>query len=95
MKYAVNEEGISALRKMCSALQEAIEAFPALISRVKSVSDSNNDTLGPHRASLDAAVEEIGHNIKQVSEPANNIIEKLEDVAKGYEGVIQTDRFKR
>ena len=94
MKYKVDEEGVKALQTMANAIEEAIEEIKGLTSNVQTASDGYNDTLGPHKASLDSALEEITESIKQASEPANNVSEKLNDVADAYEEIIGNDRFK-
>lgn len=93
MKYAVNEEGVEAMNTMADAITEAIEEIQSLTSNVQSVADSNSETLGPHKGSLDSALEEINDNLRQASEPANSIAETLKDVASSYEEIIGNDRI--
>lgn len=93
MKYAVNEEGVEAMNTMADAITEAIEEIQSLTSNVQSVADSNIDTLGPHKGSLDAALEEINESLRQASEPANSISETLKEVADAYEEIIGNDRI--
>ena len=56
--------------------------------------DEYEDTLGPHKASLDEALAEITESIKQAADPANSVAEKLTEVAEAYEEVIGNDRIK-
>jgi len=49
--------------------------------------------LDPHKASLDAALEEIADNVKQASDPANSVSDKLNEVADAYEEIIGNDRI--
>ena len=67
-KYAVNEEGVEALNTMADGITEAIVEVRSLASNVQSVADSNADTLGPHKGSLDTALEEINESLQQASE---------------------------
>lgn len=94
MKYAVNEEGIQAMKTMASAITEAIEEVQTLTTNVQSAADEHNDTLGPHKASLDSAIEDINESLKQASEPANSAAEKLTEVAEAYQEIIGNDRIK-
>lgn len=94
MKYAVNQEGTAAMKKMASAITEAIEALGKLSSEVKSAADSHQDSLGPHKSSLDNALSEIDESVRQASEPAEGVAEKLLDVAEAYEDIIGNDRFQ-
>ncbi len=94
MKYAVNDEGVEAMHNMASAITEAIEEVQTLTSGIQSAADEHNDTLGPHKASLDSALEEINESLKQASEPASSVAEKLNEVADAYQEVIGNDRIK-
>ena len=93
MKYAANEQGVQALRTMAQAVIEAVDALQSLTMGLQSVADSMPD-LGPHKASLDAALADISESLKQAVEPAKSIAEKLEDVAEGYEDVMANDQLK-
>lgn len=93
MKYAVNEEGVQAMQTMANAVTEAVEEVRTLTTNVQSSADEYNDTLGPHKASLDSALEEINSSINQASEPANSVAEKLNEVAEAYQEIIGNDRI--
>lgn len=94
MKYAVNEEGVQAMHTMSNAITEAIEEVQTLTSGMQTAADEHNDTLGPHKASLDSALEDINESLKQASEPANSVAEKLNEVADAYQEIIGNDRIK-
>lgn len=94
MKYAVNEQGIQAMNKMASAVTESVEALQGLTSNVRSTADGYQDTLGPHKESLETALSEIEQDLRQASEPANSIAETLKEVAEAYEEIIGNDRIK-
>lgn len=91
-KYAVNEEGVEAMNTMANAITEAIEKARSLATNVQSVANSNADTLGPHKGSLDTALEEINESLRQASEPASCISEILKEVAEAYEEILGNDR---
>lgn len=93
MKYAVNEEGVRAMNTMANAITEAIDEVQSLTANMQSVADEYNDTLGPHKASLDSAFEDINESIRQASQPANSVAEKLAEVAEAYQEIIGNDRI--
>ncbi len=94
MKYAVNEEGVQAMKKMSDEIRNAIETMNTLVSSVKQTADGNQNTLGPHKASLDDALADIKESLKKASEPAEGVAEKLDEVAEAYTEVIGNDVFK-
>ena len=93
MKYAVSEEGINAMQSAASAISEAVEEMMSLVQGVQTASDEYADTIGPHKASLDSALEDISSNIQSATEPANNVSEKLNDVADAYSEIVGNDPF--
>lgn len=94
MKYAVNEEGVSAMHTMSQKVQEAIEAIEQLNQSVKSTADGHANVLGPHKSSLDDAIDSVNESVKTGTEPAAEVAEALDDVADGYEAVISNDRIR-
>ena len=93
MKYAVNEQGVQAMRSVATAITEAIEQIESENSSIKSTAEGYSDTIGPHKDSLDDALDQIASSIKQASDPANSVSEKLNEVADGYEEVIGNDKI--
>ena len=93
-KYAPNEPGITALKSMAVAIAESNEQIQMLTSNIQSTADEYNDTLGPHKASLDGALENINESLKQASDPANNVAEILNEVAEAYQEIVDNDRIK-
>lgn len=94
MKYAVNEEGVQAMNTMASAITEATEELQSLTSRIRATADGYEGTLGPHKASLDSALSDIEQSLKQAAEPAENVADKLMDVAEAYEEIIANDKIR-
>ena len=93
MKYAVSEEGVNAMQSAANAISEAVEEMMSLVQGVQGASDEYADTIGPHKASLDSALEELSSNIQSASEPANNVVDTLNDVADAYSEIIGNDPF--
>lgn len=94
MKYAVNEEGVNAMNTMASAITESVEELVEHTATVQSAADEYENTLGPHKSSLDEALAEITESIKQAADPVNSVAETLTEVAEGYEEIIENDRIK-
>ncbi len=92
-KYAVSEEGVQALRAAATAITDAIETIKAKTDTVQSDADEYQETLGPHKASLDKALDTIAENIQQASETVSNVAAKLNGVADKYQDVIDDDKI--
>lgn len=56
-------------------------------------SEEYQDTLGPHKQSLDNALSEIADIVKAASDPASSVAERLNEVADGYDEIIGNDPF--
>ena len=93
MKYAVSSEGITALKAVALEVTEALEALERGTKSLKTAAEGMKE-LGPHRASLDAALEDVAESLRQAAGPAETIAEKLEEVAEAYEEIIEYDRFR-
>lgn len=92
-QYAVNEEGVQALNTMSQQIVTAKDELVQAVQAVKSTADGN-DAIGPHKESLDEALEQITQSVNDASEPVDDISEILKDVAEGYQEVIDNDRLK-
>lgn len=90
-KYAVNEEGIAALRTVGKKALEAISSIYNGSIAVISLSEDQGDLLGPHKGSLLSAVKEILTALKVAAEPVNDIADTLNDVAEAYEEILSND----
>ena len=60
---------------------------------MRQVADDYSDTLGPHQSELSSALDGIAGAIKRCIEPANNIASMLQEVAEGYQEVIDANPF--
>ena len=90
-KYAVNEEGIAALRTVGEKALEAISTIYNGSIAVISLSEDQSDLLGPHKGSLISAVKEILTSLKAAAEPISDIADTLNDVAEAYEEILSND----
>lgn len=94
-KYKANEEGIAALRDMSSKLEDARDGIEKSTNTIRNTSESYNETLGPHKASLDEVLESILYELKKSGESIETVQETLEDIADGYQDIVDNDPFKR
>lgn len=94
MRYSVTEQGISALKSMSQKVIAAEEDICSGVASVLVVSDSMANTLGPHKASLDSALENISNLINGTKQNVTEISNKLNMTAQAYEEFLQTDRIK-
>lgn len=93
MVYAVNEEGVSALRKVAGSTEEAIGNIIEAETKLQSHMSEYEDVLGPHYASLVSALESLLLELKAAIEPVRTIGEKLREVSDAYEEIIGNDRL--
>ena len=92
-KYACSDEGVQALNDCASRISEGGELIRSETNTMRSVADEYAGTIGPHQEQLKAALDEIAGAVNQCIEPANNIAEMLQEVADGYQEVIDSNPF--
>ena len=93
MKYAVNEAGVSALQNISTALMtSAVDLFEKT-SQLQTIASDNEDSLGPHKASLNQAIIEIYIGLKESAESINVLAETAKDVAEAYQEIIDNDHL--
>ncbi len=93
MHICVNEQGVNAFRIEARSLQFSVNEIISLTKRLQTISDQYMGTLGPHKESLDGALEQIMFHISQVSNAVNQVAELLEEIADAYNDVITNNRF--
>lgn len=93
MKYAVSQEGIAELKKMSAAIVSSAENINGLTDALEAASEDHASTLGPHQSSIAEVVEEIRSAEEAATEPVTGLSESLNDVAEGYQEVIDNDRI--
>ncbi len=93
MEYAVNQEGVDALRSMSRRTDEAIESLYKLTSELQGFAGNYEDTLGPHKASLNGALRGVYIAIKEGAAPAEEVSGILREIAGDYEEIIASDPF--
>lgn len=91
MKYAVNKEGVAALRRMAAAILDASGEITNSSYTVSETADQYSDVLGPHISELKSALSDIRDAVKNSTVPVGEIADRLEDAADGYEEVIEME----
>ena len=93
MKYAVNSEGVEAMKSTATSVSSSLEEIEGLTGRLRSSASEHSDSIGPHQASLEEALEQIDQSVRTASEPANGVAERLNEIALAYEEIISNDLF--
>lgn len=91
MKYAVSDNGIRALFELAESIRNAIYSIEAETKKVEWIAETYPDTLGPHKESLDRTLEEIKIALYNATEPAEELSEMIEEVAEGYQDILDHD----
>lgn len=93
MKYAVNEQGVAALKRMATVLSNVGEHICDAIGIVKDVADEHDGMLGPHKSSLDDVIENIQITLQKSTTSMEAMSELLEEIAEGYQEIIDDNAF--
>lgn len=91
MKYAVNEAGVSALQNISTALMTSVADLFEKTSQLQTITSDNEDSLGPHKASLNQAIMEIYIGLKESTESIKTLAASAKDVAEAYQDIIAND----
>lgn len=94
-KYACSPEGVEQLKGAAAKIKQGADDIKTQTTTMRSIASGYSDTLGPHRADLEQALDEIAGAVAQCIEPAENVCQKLNTVAQDYEGIIGKKRFQR
>lgn len=93
MKYAVNEAGISALQNISTALMTSAADLFEKTSQLQTITSDNEESLGPHKASLNQAIMEIYIGLKESTESISTLAASAKDVAEAYQEIIDNDHL--
>ena len=94
-KYAVNNEGVSALRQLSTRVSNCCESLNGLIADLKNACGDKGQVLGPHYASVEEALETIQAEVNKAKEPSISVSQTLLDIADSYEEIIENDKVKQ
>lgn len=90
--YACDSEGIAELRKGQTSIEEAVQALKDKASSLKD-EIQEYQTLGPHRTSIEGALDSIGEAIGNSAEPSKDAAALLGAVADKYQVIVDDDPF--
>lgn len=93
MEYAVNEEGILALRALSGRLNEGVSAVSGAADALENALDSNRLGLGPHAGSISLLISEVRQESRGACGPVSELSAKVLDLANEYQEFVDTNRF--
>lgn len=93
MKYAVNPEGVQALRTLSREIVDGAATIKSAADTLSTAADEHDGKLGPHQSSITSILEEIRAAEAAAAEPVESVSEKLNDVAEGYQDAIDNDPY--
>ena len=94
-KYAVNEEGVKALKSKATAITDCAGNIKSAADALRGAADSNSSALGPHQESISSILEEIQAAEHASAEPVEAVSQKLNKVAEKYQAIIDDDPFSQ
>ena len=92
--FACNEEGVAGLQQFSQALLGQLSTIKNASASLLDVVSSKND-LGPHRISILNVIKDIIQETDQAEAPVSDIANKLNQVAKAYQGIIDADNYQK
>ena len=93
--FEVNQQGVRALRDLGQKLPEQIGVIRTAGTSVIECQQANASGLGPHVESINRVLESINQEAIQATAPVHELVEKVNQVAQGYQAVIDNDRIGR
>ena len=93
MKYAVTEDGISALKALSVRMRENAVMIRNTADALESTLEANYHALGPHGASIKSLIAEFRQSHQDACVPIWELSESILILADGYQEFVDTDRF--
>ena len=93
MKYAVNEEGVTALKTLQSRILGSVRNSFAAIKTLQGEYEGNQVALGPHVHSISKVLEEIYSETAVASESVISLSDGVGVLADKYQAIIDDDPF--
>ena len=93
MEYAVNDEGIAALKALSGRLRENTAGISKAADALESALEANRHALGPHAAAIANVIAEMRHAHQDACVPIAELSEKVDDLAGEYQEFVNTNRF--
>lgn len=93
MKYAVKEDSLNAMHSVANSISSSLESIIELVKRIRNSTSKHSGCIGSYETSLEEAPSQIDENVKTASESANNVADKLNEVAETYQENIGNNNF--
>lgn len=95
MAFAVNPESIKTLQSFSEKITDAVAEIKNATAQMANIVSENSQRIGPHADKIETALESIKGAVLESVEPADEISEILNDVADGYQEVIDATYYSR
>ena len=92
-EYAVNDEGVAALRALSAGLEDNAKAIDNATVALEDALASNIHGLGVHSLSISKLINEVKHTHQDACSPIVDLSEKVSILADEYQAFIDSDRF--
>jgi len=93
VEIAVTEEGVAALRKLSSSLEDNIRDIRASANELASELVDNQHALGPHAGSIVKLIESVRQEQYHACLPVAELCEKVNNLAAAYQDYLDNDIF--
>ena len=93
MKYACSEEGVEQLNTTTEKLAEGEETIRHETDVMKALVDDYRYVIGPHANELEEALNNIGEQVDKSANVVKDVEDKLKDVARRYQEIIDNNPF--
>ena len=93
MVFQVNTESVQALKEYAQKINEGVDDIKTETDRMASITDQYQGKIGPHASDIKSALDTIKGAVLRGTVPANEIADKLEDLAAGYQDVIDSNYY--
>lgn len=95
MAFAVNPESVKTLQSFSAKITGAVAEIKNATTQMASIVSENSQRIGPHADEIKTTLESIKGAVLESVEPAYEISEILNDVADGYQEVIDATYYCR
>jgi hypothetical protein len=92
-EYAVNDEGITALRALSACLEDNAKSIGNATVVLEDALTSNMHGLGAHSLSISKLINEVKYAHQDACSPIIDLSEKASILADEYQAFIDSDRF--
>jgi len=93
LEYAVNDDGVAALKQLSSRLLDNTANIENATNALEAALGQNTIGLGPHASSIKKVVDDVNTEQKEACKPILELSDKALGLANEYQEFIDTDRF--